>query len=123
MERHQEPVSPVGRSAYEDAEERAQRSPAYRRLREMTAPFQEIAWQLIKYRMDHGLTQEDLAARVGTSHSQISRIESGRHATSMTTLVRIADALGLDVEVNFKQKQTGGRKRAGSRARQSAVPV
>jgi len=35
------------------------------------------------YRIEHGLTQAQLAKRVGTSHSAISRIESGHHAASL----------------------------------------
>jgi transcriptional regulator with XRE-family HTH domain len=54
--------------------------------------------------MDHDLTQEQLAARVGTSHSQISRIESGRHRPNITTLRRIGDALGLRLVITFEPK-------------------
>lgn len=70
----------------------------------MTAPYQDIAWQLVKYRMDQGLTQEQLAELVGTSHSQISRVESGRHAVGIKTLARIADALGLEVLVRLQPR-------------------
>ncbi len=59
--------------------------------------------------MEKGLTQEELAHLVGTSHSQISRIESGRHKTNFETLRRIADALGLKVLVGFESTTTSGR--------------
>jgi transcriptional regulator with XRE-family HTH domain len=39
------------------------------------------------------LTQQELAERVGTSQSVISRIESGQHPTSVTMLRRLAEAL------------------------------
>jgi transcriptional regulator with XRE-family HTH domain len=61
-----------------------------------------MAWLLIKYRMDRGLSQEKLAELVGTSHSQISRIESGRHRTNLDTLSRIAQALGLRMVLGFE---------------------
>ena len=69
----------------------------------------EIAWLLIKYRMDKGLSQEQLAERVGTSHSQISRIESGRHRTNLDTLSRIAHALDMRMVVGFETTTSGGR--------------
>jgi transcriptional regulator with XRE-family HTH domain len=43
-------------------------------------------------RANLGLTQEQLADRMGTSHSAISRIESGQHRTSVATLERLAEA-------------------------------
>jgi len=49
-----------------------------------------------------GLSQQELAERMGTSHSAISRIESGQHKTSVETLRRLADALGLRFVVGFE---------------------
>lgn len=69
----------------------------------------EIAWLLIKYRMDRDLSQEKLAELVGTSHSQISRIESGRHRTNLDTLARIAHALGLRMVLGFESDSPSGR--------------
>jgi len=59
--------------------------------------------------MDKGLTQQELAESVGTSHSQISRIESGRHRTNLNTLVRIASALGIKVLVGFESTSESGQ--------------
>lgn len=78
--------------------------PAYRAQRDARQGFREIAWLIIKYRMEHDLTQQQLADRVGTSYSQISRIESGRHATSIDTLQRIAHALDLQLVVGFQSQ-------------------
>ena len=39
---------------------------------------------------------------MGTSHSAISRIESGQHKTSLTTLERLAGALDLRFVVGFE---------------------
>lgn len=101
---------PVGSTAEAAARDRAERSEAYRRQQAERAPFREIAWLLIKYRMDKGLTQQELADLVGTSHSQISRIESGRHRTNVDTLVRIAHALNLKVLVGFEGESDSGRR-------------
>ncbi len=92
-------VSPIGTSAQEGAQRRAARSAEYRAEKERLALWEEIATQLILYRTRHGLTQADLAERVGTSHSAVSRLESGQHATNVETLRRIAKALGLTLRI------------------------
>lgn len=109
--------SPIGRAAEEVSLEFAVQDPVYKRIREERAPFQEIAWLLIKYRMDHGLTQEELAHRVGTSSSQIARIESGRHATTLTTLRRVAHALDMKLVIGFEE-QVPATKGRGARHKQ-----
>src|SRR6266540_4827189 len=104
-----ERVSPIGTPVAEDMERRAASNAAFRAERERLAEYADIAAQIILYRTRHGLTQADLARRVGTSHSAISRIESGQHKTSVETLRRIADALNLRLKVTFEpmpQKRT-----------------
>lgn len=101
--------SPIGTSAESASSRRAERSPEYRKQQADRAPFREIAWLLIKYRMDAGLSQQELAGLVGTSHSQISRIESGRHRTNLETLQRIATALDRSLVVGFQRTDSSGR--------------
>lgn len=94
-------VSPVGTTATVARSRRAERNSEYARLWAEFAVARTIAQQLIKYRLAHGLTQEELAKRAGTSHSQISRLESGQHLSSVATLEKIADALDLDLSITF----------------------
>lgn len=101
--------SPVGSTVEEASSRRVARSPEYRAQQAGREGVREIAWLLIKYRMDKGLSQEQLAELVGTSHSQISRIESGRHRTNLDTLSRIAHALDMRLVVGFETTTSGGR--------------
>lgn len=101
--------SPVGSSAVASAARRASKSAEYRQQRTAREGLREVAWLVIKYRRENGLTQEQLAKRVGTSYSQISRIESGRHRTSLETLERIAHALDLKLILGFEKAGSGGR--------------
>jgi ribosome-binding protein aMBF1 (putative translation factor) len=103
--------SPVGSTADEASERRARRSPEYRAQRDDLAGCREIAWLLIKYRMDRGLSQQQLAEQVGTSNSQISRIESGRHRTNLDTLTRVAHALDLRLVIGFEGATSAGKRR------------
>ena len=111
MAQGKRPVSPMGSTAEEGARHRAQQSPTYRRQQNERADIRELAWLLIKYRREKGLSQQELAELVGTSHSQISRIESGRHRTNFDSLLRIARALDLKVVVGFESVTKGGRAR------------
>lgn len=65
-------------------------------------PFEELARLVIKHRSALGMSQEELAKRMGTSHSAVSRIESGRHKTSVETLRRLAHALGVRLVLGFE---------------------
>lgn len=57
-------------------------------------PYQEVADAVLGLRVRLGLSQEELAAKVGTTQSVISRLESGRHPVSVEMLNRIAKATG-----------------------------
>jgi len=46
------------------------------------------------------LTQEELAVRVGSNKSYISRVEKGKTEPKVSTFYRIAGALGLSVDLN-----------------------
>ncbi len=101
-------TSPVGSTVGEAGARRARRSAAYRAERDRLAQFEELARLVIKHRAALGISQDELARRVGTSHSAISRIESGRHKTSVETLQRLAHAMGLRLVVGF---ESGPRER------------
>lgn len=45
------------------------------------------------------MTQQELAERIGTNKSYISRVETGRTEPKVSTFYRIASALGLAVEL------------------------
>ena len=49
--------------------------------------------RLREVRLARGLTQGDLAERCGTSIAAISHIERGTKVPTLTTIVRLADAL------------------------------
>ena len=57
---------------------------------------------MIRRRLELGLTQGQLAKRMGTSRSEISRIESGQHGTSVHTLQRLAEALEMRFLIGFE---------------------
>ncbi len=62
-----------------------------------------LATALIKARADAGLTQEQLAARMGTTQSVIARLEGGKARPSTTTLAKLAKATGTRLRVSFER--------------------
>jgi ribosome-binding protein aMBF1 (putative translation factor) len=93
--------SPIGDRVGGGGRRRA-RSAEYQRERARLDPFEAIARQVILRRGELGLTQKELAERVGTSHSAISRLESGQHRASIATLERVGEALGLRLVVSLE---------------------
>jgi DNA-binding XRE family transcriptional regulator len=62
----------------------------------------EIARKIYDMRTQAGLSQRELAKRVGTSASAICRLEDGDYeGHSLSLLKRIADALERRVEIRF----------------------
>jgi len=53
------------------------------------------------------LTQQELAARSGVTVSTISRVESGQQAARISTLRKLAEALGIDAEVLIDWERPG----------------
>jgi predicted transcriptional regulator len=70
-------------------------NPAVGQAYDAQAPEFELARELIAARMRAGLTQGDVAARMGTTQSVVARIESGRGTPSMRTVQRFANAVLL----------------------------
>ena len=57
---------------------------------------------LIRARTKAGLTQEELAQRMGTTQSVIARLESGRGMPSTRTLERYARATGTKLRITLE---------------------
>ncbi len=63
--------------------------------------------EILKARAAAGLTQADVAARIGTTQSAIARLESpaGKHSPSIATLQRYASALGYRLQLRLVKGQ------------------
>ena len=67
---------------------------------------QTLVADLASARIAAGLTQEDVAARMWTTRSVVSRLESGVHTRpTLTTLERYAVAVGATIEVRVRIKR------------------
>lgn len=102
--------SPVGEPAAQAARRRA-KNPAYAAEAARLAPYEAVARLVVKYRLEHDLTQKELADLIGTSHSAISRLESGQATISLNTMKRIAEALGGRLLVGIELHNNGKSER------------
>jgi transcriptional regulator with XRE-family HTH domain len=59
--------------------------------------------EFLKARAAQGLTQAQVAEKIGTTQSAVARMESGsgKHSPSLATLSKYADALGCKLEVRL----------------------
>ena len=70
------------------------RDPKFRAEYERIGTDMELASTLAEARRKAGLTQAELAARMGTSQAAVARIESGRGTPKWSTIERYARAVG-----------------------------
>ena len=83
---------------FRDWREERLRDPGFRAAVERLEP----AYQVARLRMLRGLTQEELARRVGTSQPSIARLEAGTSQPRLSFLRRVVDALGGRLEVRIE---------------------
>jgi transcriptional regulator with XRE-family HTH domain len=71
--------------------------------------------EFLKARAAQGLTQAQVAQKIGTTQSAVARMESGsgRHSPSLATLTKYADALGCKLEVRLVRKSRPARNLTG----------
>ena len=85
---------------YTDLRKKWKKDLKFQKEFEALRPEFRLARQLIEARMSAGLSQSELAARMGTSQPTVARLEGG-HKPSLKTLERYADAVGRKVEIRL----------------------
>jgi len=106
------PRSPIGNAVADDIRRQEKVDPEYRKVRARFARAEAVARLLIQFRMKHNLTQEQLAELMGTSAPAISRLESGTHVPSLTTLSRLAEAAGERLVIGFTKVDAASSNKA-----------
>lgn len=78
------------------------KDPEFRKVYEESRLEYEIARAIIRARIEKGLTQKQLADKLNTRQSVISRVESANTTPSLSLLKRLAQALNTTLQVQFK---------------------
>jgi ribosome-binding protein aMBF1 (putative translation factor) len=94
--------------------------PEYRREWERTALARAMAVKVISYRAEHGLSQSALAGRLKMTQPAVARLESGQHNPTFPMLLRLSEALGVELAIDISP--TGREAQLiGKRARRNAL--
>ena len=64
----------------------------------------ELALQIIKLRERRGMTQADLAKAIGTRQANVSRLERFDTNLTLGTLEKVAQALGVNLQIDLVPK-------------------
>lgn len=73
----------------------------YRKEHDRLKPRYALIAQIINARHEQNITQAEMAARMGTNKSNISRFESGTYNPSLDFLIRAAASLGKQIEFSL----------------------
>ncbi len=88
-------------SKLQQLKKRALQNPKVKREYEALEDEFDMIDKLLKMRVAAGLTQEQLAERMGTRKSNICRLEKGNSNPSWSTLKKYAHACGFQITMDF----------------------
>jgi len=80
--------------------------PVFPGFREAAARRRALADALAEKRGELGLSQTEVAARMGTSQSAVARLESGDADVRLSTLERYAAALGQQLDFRLQRRSS-----------------
>lgn len=82
------------------------KEPKYRQAYQALEKEFALASTVMDVRSRAGLTQGELARKMGTTQPVVARLESGRTRPSMRTLERLAEATGSRLLISFEPRAT-----------------
>jgi predicted transcriptional regulator len=80
-----------------------QHEPVFPGFREMSVRRQALSDELVERRHALGLSQTQVAARMGTSQSAVARLETGTSDVLVSTVERYVSALGWRLEWTLEE--------------------
>ncbi len=90
---------------HSELKSKALSDPAVKAAYEEMAPEFALLRQMLKARQTAGLSQADVAARMGTKAPAVTRLESslgnGKHSPSLATLQKYAHAVGYELQIKL----------------------
>jgi DNA-binding XRE family transcriptional regulator len=86
-------------AAWKDIKKELLKNPEVKREYDALEPAYQLASSLIQARIDHKLTQVELAERAGVSQVIIARLESGNSNPTLGTVTKVARVLGKELKL------------------------
>ena len=92
------------RPTFTDFKKKALQNEEVRKEYDALKPLFAIKKQLVAARIAKGLTQDEIAKKIGTSKSNISRLESlnNTYMPNLATLMKYAQALGMKLDIGLR---------------------
>jgi DNA-binding XRE family transcriptional regulator len=109
--KERENVIKAGEESYQRWQEGLRQDPEYQKIYEEEAAKSALWLQLVEARLAAGLTQKQMAERIGVSQAQVARIEKEDYdAYTLTTLRKYVAALGegfsLEVKIHTPEEHS-----------------
>ncbi len=94
----------VKRPTFADFKKKALENEEVREEYNALKPLFAIKKQLVAARVAKGLTQDEIAKKMGTSKSNISRLESlnNNYMPNLATLIKYAEVLGMRLDIGLR---------------------
>jgi len=88
--------------AFEDVKREALKNPKVRAEYDALSERYALIRRIVSARAQAGLTQQEIAERMGTTQSVIARLEGGKVSPSIDTLYKYAKAIGVRPVISFE---------------------
>jgi ribosome-binding protein aMBF1 (putative translation factor) len=95
---------------FDDLLKEEMQNPEFRENWERTTLARAVANQVIRHRAEHGLSQSELARRLGVSQAVVGRLELGEHEPKIATLSKLARTLGLRFNIEIHPDHPDGEQ-------------
>lgn len=86
---------------FQDYLKEEMKDPVFRKHYEEYGKQLEIAYQILQLRKQEGISQLQLAKKLGTKQSNIARMEAGKGNLTTSTLQKIADVFQRELKIDF----------------------
>lgn len=90
-----------------DYKKKAMKNPGFKKAYDELELQYKVIQELVNYRIDNNITQDELAKKTGISKSNISRFESGKHSPTLKMVEKIANGLGKKIRFDLTDNDNG----------------
>ena len=85
--------------------EKRMQDPAFAKEYVELQPEMNVIRAIIDARISQNMTQKELSEKTGIAQTEISRLENGSRNPSIRLLQRLADGMGMDLNITFTPKK------------------
>ena len=89
------------------------KDPAFAQAYEEIQPEMNVIRAIVDARISQNMTQKELSERTGIAKAEISRLENGMRNPSIKLLQRLADGMGMVLNITFTPKKVSSETGRG----------